>query len=110
MKDHYDYGISNAARKAGFLCERADYAHFTGDVFEWVKSRIDACKAVVADLSYANPNVYLEVGYAWGRKKPTILLLRDGDKLTFDTQGQRCLTYKRIKDVEEALHRELTHL
>jgi len=64
MRDHYDYGILTAAQKAGFLCERADYAQFTGDIFEWVKNRIRACKAVVADLSFSNPNVYLEVGYA----------------------------------------------
>jgi hypothetical protein len=110
MRDHFDYGIFNAAQAVGFLCERADYAHFTGDVFDWVKSRIDACKAVVADLSFANPNVYLEVGYAWGRGKPTILLLRDGEKPMFDVRGQRYLTYKRIKDIETSLRQELQTL
>ena len=28
----------------------------------------------VADLTTANPNVYLEIGYAWGMGKPTVLL------------------------------------
>lgn len=110
MRDHYDYGILTAAQRAGLLCERLDEAHFTGDILTRVKSRIDACKAVVADLSYANPNVYLEVGYAWGRNKPTILLVRDGDELKFDVQGQRCLKYRRIKDIEQSLGEELAHL
>jgi hypothetical protein len=107
MRDHYDYGILNAAEKAGFLCERADDASFTGDILQWVKNRIDVAKVVVADLSYMNPNVYLELGYAWGRNKPTILLVNDGDALPFDVQGQRCLIYKRIKDIEITLAKEL---
>jgi hypothetical protein len=110
MADLYDYGILNAAERAGFLCERADQAHFTGDVLDWVRARIEAATLVVADLSYANPNVYLEVGYAWGRGKPTILLMREGDDLKFDVKGQRCLIYTRIKDLEQRLHSELCSL
>jgi hypothetical protein len=110
MADHYDYGILRAAERAGYLCERADQAHFTGDVLEWVRARIDAATLVVADLSYANPNVYLEVGYAWGRGKPALLMVRDTEDLKFDVRGQRCLIYKRIKDLEEKLHTELVHL
>ena len=94
MADHYDYGILNAAERAGFLCERADQAHFTGDILDWVRRRIKAATLVVADLSYANPNVYLEVGYSWGLRKPTVLLVRDSEELKFDVRGQRCLVYK----------------
>jgi hypothetical protein len=107
MRDHYEYGMLNAAEKTGFLCERADYASFTGDILQWVKNRIDAARVVVADLSYRNPNVYLEIGYAWGRSKPTILSLRDGDALPFDVQAQRCFVYRRIKDIETTLAKEL---
>jgi hypothetical protein len=110
MTDHYDYGILNAAERAGFLCERADQAHFTGDILDWVRRRIKAATLVVADLSYANPNVYLEVGYAWGLDKPTVLLVRDNEELKFDVRGQRCLVYKRIKDLEERLYQELLSL
>ena len=107
MRDQYEYGMLNAAEKAGFLCERADYATFVGDILQWVKSRIDAASVVVADLSHTNPNVFLELGYAWGRSKPTILLLREGDDLPFDVRGQRYLVYKRIKDIETTLSKEL---
>jgi hypothetical protein len=110
MQDHYDYGILHAAERAGFLCERADQSHFSGDVMEWVRKRIDASTLVLADLSYANPNVYLEVGYAWGRGKPTVLVIRDPEDLTFDVRGQRCLVYKRIKDLENRLYDELSNL
>ena len=66
----------------GFLCERADLASFTGDVIAWVKDRIGSAALVVADLTAANPNVYLEVGYAWGRGVNTVLVVAHGDELT----------------------------
>lgn len=110
LLDVYDYGILAATQKAGFLCERADQEHFTGDILSWVKRRIDACAIVVVDLSFMNPNVYLEVGYAWGRRKPTVLLIQDGQDLPFDVRGQRCIKYKRIKELEEHLFSDLAAL
>ena len=40
MDDVFHYGIQSAVKSAGFLCERADLASFTGDVLDWVRSRI----------------------------------------------------------------------
>jgi hypothetical protein len=110
MEDVYHYGISNAAGKANYLCERADLSSFTGDVIAWVKKRIETAAIVVADLTGANPNVYLEVGYAWGAGVPTVLIARNTSDLTFDVQGQRCLVYDKIKDLEEKLSIELSAL
>jgi hypothetical protein len=110
MEDVYHYGISNAAGKANYLCERADLSSFTGDVIAWVKTRIETAAIVLADLTGANPNVYLEVGYAWGRGVPTVLIARNTSDLKFDVQGQRCLVYEKIKDLEEKLSIELSML
>jgi hypothetical protein len=74
---------------------------------EWVRSRIRTASLVVADLTDSNPNVYLEVGYAWGVGIPTVLLVRGIDHVKFDVRGQRCLIYKKIKDLEESLTKEL---
>jgi hypothetical protein len=110
MEDTFHYGIQRAAQGADFLCERADLSAFTGDVVDWVKKRIEGSNLVIADLSDANPNVYLEVGYAWGRAIPTVLLVRELDDAKFDVRGRRILTYKRIKELEEKLGRELEAL
>ncbi len=110
MDDVYHDGIQAAVRDAGFLCERADLSSFTGDVLEWVRARVKSARLLVADLSEPNPNVYLEVGYAWGCGVPTVLLAQDTKKLTFDVRGQRCLKYKRIQDLEESLREELRSL
>ena len=110
MKDVYEYGIQNAVRKSGFLCERADLSSFTGDVMDWVRKRIRSASLLVADLTGSNANVYLEVGYAWGVGIKTVLLVQETDQLKFDVRGQRCIVYKRIKDLEEKLVKELDAL
>lgn len=110
MEDLYEYGISSAVRESGFLCERADLSTFTGDVMEWVRERIRSASLVIADLTGSNPNVYLEVGYAWGSGVPTVLLVNDTEDLKFDVRGQRCIVYKRIKDIEEKLRKEIKEL
>jgi len=110
MEDLWDFGIQPTVKSAGYICERADLSSFTGDVMDWVRKRIKTAKIVIADLTEANPNVYLEVGYAWGVGVPTILLLNSESELKFDVRGQRCLKYKRIKDLETLLKKELAEL
>jgi len=108
--DIYHYGIQGAVKSAGYLCERADLSSFTGDVMDFVKDRISIAHFIVADLTTANPNVYLEIGYAWGQSKNTVLLIKDTKELKFDTRGQRCLPYSSIKDLETKLKKELKTL
>ena len=110
MDDTYHYGIQGAVRAAGFLCERADLSTFLGDVMQWVQQRIRSASLVIADLTEANPNVYLEVGYAWGCGVPVVLLVQNPDHLKFDVQGQRCLVYGSIRELEESLRTELEKL
>ena len=101
MEDVYIFGIQDPVNAAGYLCERVDMATFTGDILERIKSRIDTAALVVADLTGGNPNVYLEVGYAWGKGRSTILLAKQGDNLKFDVRGQRCIIYESIFDLKK---------
>ena len=110
MSDIFHYGIQGAVNEAGLLAERADLASFTGDVMEWVRARITTANLVIADLTAANPNVFLEIGYAWGKGVPTVLIARDSEVLKFDVRGQKCILYKSIKDLQDQLQRELVGL
>lgn len=96
----------------GFLCERTDHDAFIGDIFEQVKLQIETASFLVADVTGANPNVLLEVGYAWGKGRPTILITQDPQILPFDIRGQHCLTYnsQKIKELEHLLIQEITAL
>jgi nucleoside 2-deoxyribosyltransferase len=75
-----------------------------------MKIKIETASVVIAELTGANPNVYLEVGYAWGKKRPTILLAKEEQELLFDIRGQKCLKYNSIKNLEEMLEKELKEL
>ena len=110
LDDTYHFGIQNAVRTAGFVCERADRAAFVGDVMQWIRNRIRTSSLVIADLTDANPNVYLEVGYAWGCGVPVVLLTQDTSHLKFDVVGQKCLKYGSIRELEKSLGAELKNL
>ena len=110
MDDVYYFGIEAPVHAAGMLCERVDQASFTGHILDQIRERIETASVVIADLTGANPNVYLEVGYAWGKGRPTILLVQDVSDLRFDVKSQRCLVYDRIIDLARLLSTELQHL
>jgi hypothetical protein len=110
LDDRFHYGITTAVHACGLLCERIDEAAFTGDVLEQIEQKIRSATLVVADLSLANPNVYLEVGFAWGIGVPTVLICHADSELQFDVRGQKCLFFSSIHGLEESLTGELAQL
>jgi hypothetical protein len=111
-EDLFHYGIRQAIDSCGFLCERTDLTPAVGDILERIKQRIRGASFVVADLTDSNVNVYREVGYAWGRNVPTVLLVKQDqrDALGFDVRGQRHVVYCSIRDLETQLAAELRGL
>lgn len=110
MEDVFYYGIQSSVHAAGLLCERTDITPFTGEIIERIKDRIGTSEFVIADMTHANPNVYLEVGYAWGRGKRTILISADLSHLHFDVKGHKCIEYKSIRELEKKLQVEMDSL
>jgi len=101
---------SNLEHGADLLCERIDNEAFTGDILEQVKKKIETAAVVIAELTGANPNVYLEIGYAWGKGLQTILLVKEKEEVKFDVTGQRHLRYTTIMDLRKVLSNELKQL
>ncbi|ABF86080.1 hypothetical protein MXAN_3123 [Myxococcus xanthus DK 1622] len=110
LEDTYHYGIQGPVKAARMLCERVDQELFDGPIIQRIRERIETAKVVIADLSLANPNVYLEVGYAWGRGRPTLLLVRDVKELRFDVASYRCIVYRNIRELEQSLTKELQRM
>jgi hypothetical protein len=105
FEDVYFLGIYQTARKCGYICERVDERAFAGNIVEQIRNGISHADFVIADLSESRPNVYLEVGLAWGQGKPVILLAREGEKLHFDVAQHKCLFYKNIIRLNAALEK-----
>ncbi|MGV3623508.1 MAG: hypothetical protein ACO1OB_22000 [Archangium sp.] len=110
LEDAFHYGIQQPLHAAGLLCERVDQSKFDGLIIERILKRIETAKVVIAELTGANANVYLEVGYAWGKGVRTVLLVRDVNELQFDVKAHRCIVYSSIKDLEARLTAELATL
>lgn len=110
MQDVYEFGICEPVNAAGCLCERCDRSVFTGDVLDRIKRRISSATVVVADVTGANPNVYLEVGYAWGKGVPTLLVAKKGEELLFDVKTHRCIYYRNISDLRRQLSQLMPEL
>jgi hypothetical protein len=110
MEDVYEFGIREPVNEAGWLCERCDRDIFTGDILERIKGRIATASVVVADMTGSNPNVYLEVGYAWGKGIPTLLVAREGEDLKFDVKTQKCIYYKNISHLRKQLTQCISRL
>lgn len=112
FEDVYELVIKSAVHSAGFLCVRIDKESFAGNVVERIKERIESASLVIADVTDANPNVYLEVGYAWGQNVQTLLITQDTDDLTFDVQNQNAIKYERkaVRELKDDLEETLSEL
>jgi hypothetical protein len=108
--DEFEIAFMEASDTNGFLCERADLAFFTGDILDWVRARIESSTAVLALMNTANPNVFLEIGYAWAKGVPTILIIKKGEAAPFNVKGQRFIEYERIGDLRKKLTAEIAAL
>jgi hypothetical protein len=106
--DVFYYGIQSPVHALGLLCERVDYQEITEDWMEQVKTRIDNAAVVIADLSARDPKLYWQVGYAWGKERPVIVLANKADAVLFPNLP--LVTYSKIRDVETALAEQLARL
>jgi len=105
FEDVYEFGIYAPVRRCGYVCERVDELAFAGDLVSRIQEGIRAANFVVADLTAERPNVYLEVGYAWGLNKPVLLLAREGQRLHFDLSHHKCIFYRTIGKLAADLDR-----
>ena len=110
FQDVYEFGIYQPVRRCGYICEKVDEASFTGDILQRIRERISEAKLVIADLTTARPNVYLEVGYAWGCGVPVVFLAKEGESLHFDVKTHRCIFYKSIRHLSSQLDKLLSGL
>lgn len=116
MTDVFRYGIQAPAQRCRFRAERLDFEHYTGSIVDEIKDRIQRAHLVIADVTGANPNVFLEIGYAWGKGRPTLLLRGIGDMAPpesavmppFDVAGDNRIDYDSIASLDEQLSEKLT--
>lgn len=110
FEDVYQFGIYNTVRRCGYVCEKVDESAYAGSIIDRIIEGIRQAEFVIADLTLERPNVYLEVGYAWGLQRPVILIAREGQRLHFDLSHHKCLFYRTIGKLSEALEKNIREL
>jgi hypothetical protein len=110
FEDVYQFGIYSTIRRCGYVCEKVDESVFAGNIVERIMDGIRNADFVVADLTLEKPNVYLEVGYAWGLNRPVLLVAREGQRLHFDLSHHKCIFYKNIGRLAESLEKSVLQM
>ncbi len=105
--DVFYYGIQGAAHAFGLLCERVDPAVLENETLESVQNRIATATLIVAEVSQPDMHTYLHLGYAWGARRPVVLLARGAN--TFPYPLER-IVYDKIHELESALLEHLAAL
>ena len=63
--------------------------------------KLHRSQVVLADLTSLRANCLVELGYAFGRGLPTLLLAKEGVELPFDLKMRRALFWQKSQSVEE---------
>lgn len=84
--------IEPALQDLGLKPIRADQISKPGLITGQVIEHIAKAALVIADLSYANPNVYYELALRHAARRPVVQITRSADKLPFDVGQYRTVT------------------
>lgn len=87
-------GIIKPAIPPDWQAMRADELHKTGVIDQLYTEWLLEADIVLADLTFANPNVYYELGIRQAlSRKGTVLIAQKGSALPFDVRNQAVLYY-----------------
>jgi len=93
IQDMYELAVKEAVKLEAYSCSRSDEITQTGMVLEQIVKSISEADAVIADLTFSNPNVMYELGMAHAFAKPVILIVQDAKKVPFDISNYRFIQY-----------------
>lgn len=105
FQDVYRNGIKKTLEDLGWSCSRADEKFDTPEIMCTICKNAQGASLIIADLTGKNPNVFLEVGLAFGLEKYVVLLSQIPTDIPFDTRTFRTIIYSRdeIQNLQEAL-------
>ncbi len=77
------------------------------DLLEKIHIMIERAELVIAEVSEQNPNVFYELGFAAGIKKPVLLIARRGVEIPTDLRGRELILYSDDKGGTKTFAEEL---
>jgi hypothetical protein len=89
----YTDHIAAVVARCGLKVARADNFFTARHVIEDVWGAIASSRAIIADCTGRNPNVFYEIGIAHTVGKPVILITQHEDDVPFDLRATRFIRY-----------------
>jgi hypothetical protein len=105
LKNVY-YNFELACQEFGYVCSRVDETNTADRILPRILEQIERAAFVIVDLTELRPNVFFELGFAEGLRKPRIVTAQDGTALPFDTKDIP-VTFWSALDMKK-LHDDLT--
>jgi hypothetical protein len=108
--DIYQLGIKSTCNEMNLACERVDMQIFDHSILQQIYNQIKNADILIADLTYQNPKVFYEVGYAHGLNKRVILLTKNIQDIPFDLKHYPHIIYDgNILTLKDKLKVKLEH-
>jgi len=104
--DNVLFVIKKIGSQNNFHIHRADDGQTSQVILDEIIDGIIKSDVVIADITYSNPNVFLEIGYAWAIGKEVLLISSDLENAPFDVRNHRIIDYhdpNNVARVETAL-------
>ena len=72
--------------------------------------RLLTADLIIADISIQNANVYYELGYAHGKRKPVVITAMDKTQLPFDVKDIPTIFWNGQKQLKEKLKEKIARI
>jgi hypothetical protein len=94
LKPVYEDHIVSVAQDLGLTLARGDDFFTTHSIMSDIWAAILLSRAVIADCTGRNPNVFYEIGLAHAVGKPVVLITQSNDDVPFDIRHLRYIQYE----------------
>ncbi|HWM89644.1 MAG TPA: hypothetical protein VN493_02640 [Thermoanaerobaculia bacterium] len=102
--DDFREAVAKGIQMVGASLWFADQHPGTGHIFDKVKAGIDDAFACLFEISdHSRANVFIELGYAFGREKECILVSKVGTPVPADLAGLERIEYASYTDLAKQL-------
>lgn len=106
LDDVHD-AIKETCKACGINAKRVDEDQSNERITDRIIASIRSAEFVIADLTFARPNVYFEAGFAQGLEKTPIYIAKHGTKLEFDIKDYPVIFFKSMRELKAGLAERL---
>ncbi|MDD5322716.1 MAG: hypothetical protein PHD43_19310 [Methylococcales bacterium] len=106
LEDAYE-SFQLVCEEGGYQCQRVDHSNTVGRIVQEIIEKIEYAAFVIADLTELKTNVFYELGYADGLRKPVIITAKEGTELPFDLADKSTVFWNSQRELKDGLRTKI---